>query len=169
MSERRVLVRPDATGAVIAVEVGDGTRRDTLREGDWRTLGESVTAAGADEAVRVLVISGRGATSARGPAATRPRSRDGWVRLSRWGRPPARRRHRRWRSTSSGSRFAASSPPDGILRERAAGRPALRRGVLGQLADPDVVAERVPQRAVGAVGHLGRLLVNSTPLAFSSS
>jgi len=70
VSERRVLVRPDATGAVIAVEVGDGTRRNALREGDWRTLAESVTAAGADEAVRVLVISGRGATFSAGSDMT---------------------------------------------------------------------------------------------------
>lgn len=53
-------VSTSRAGALVTVEIGDGTRRNALGEADWRALGEAVRSAGDTSGVDVVLLVGHG-------------------------------------------------------------------------------------------------------------
>lgn len=57
-------------GGVVTLELGDGTRRNALREADWVDLRDTVAAVGRAGTARVMVLVGHGGTFSAGSDMT---------------------------------------------------------------------------------------------------
>lgn len=63
-------VHRERRDGVDTIEVGDGSRRNALRESDWQSLRDTIDASGAETSTRVVVLVGHGGTFSAGSDMT---------------------------------------------------------------------------------------------------